>query len=79
MMSDLRRPINETIGFLTHFKADAEAGIPCQPDTIQMVIDRLRAVLYGSPTVVLASELRGNPPALKSAIVVGLQAAEVTK
>jgi hypothetical protein len=74
-MSD-RRTINETIGYLTHFKQDALAGIPCQPDTIQMVIDRLRAVLYGSPTVVLASELRGNPPALRSAIVVGLQTAE---
>lgn len=71
-----RRLINETIAYLAHFKADAEAGLPCEPDTIQMVIDRLQAVLYGSPTVVLASELRGEPPALRSAIVVGLQAAE---
>lgn len=71
-----RRTLNEAIGYLHHFKADAEAGLPCQPDTIEMVIDRLRAVLYGSPTVVLASELRGEPPALRSAVVVGLQAAE---
>ncbi len=67
-----RRLINETIGYLNHFKEDAAAGLPCEPDTIQMVIDRLQALLCGSPTVVMAEPLpiriaadfRGEPPAL---------------
>lgn len=86
-----RRTINETIGFLSHFKADAEAGIPCQPDTIQMVIDRLRAAIaHPAPSpmfqhvasicagdvALTAPDYRGEPPALRSAIVVGLQAVE---
>lgn len=63
-----RSLINETIGYLNHFKADAEANIPCEPDTIQMVIDRLQALLYGSPTeplpIRIAADFRGEPPAI---------------
>ncbi|OWV62541.1 hypothetical protein ATY75_12000 [Rhizobium sp. N122] len=40
-----RRTINEAIGYLQHFKADALSGLPCDPDTVQMAIDRLQAAI----------------------------------
>jgi hypothetical protein len=63
-----RRAINEAIGFLRHFKADAEAGIPCDPDTVQMAIDRLQAAIAEpAPSPMFALDFRGEVPALQSA------------
>lgn len=64
-----RRTINEAIGFLRHFKADAEAGRVCIPDTVQMAIDRLQAAIAEpAPSPLFALDFRGQVPALQSAM-----------
>ncbi|MDR9777243.1 hypothetical protein RJJ65_32310 [Rhizobium hidalgonense] len=68
-----RRAINEAIGYLRHFKADAEAGRACIPETVQMAIDRLQAAIAEPATSPMFQHMdfRGETPALRSALVQG--------
>lgn len=65
-----RRTINEAIGYLRHFKADAEAGRACIPETVQMAIDRLQAAIAepAPSTLFQHMDFRGEVPALQSAL-----------
>lgn len=64
-----RRAINEAIGYMQHFKADALSGLPCDPDTVQMAIDRLQAAIAEpAPSPLFALDFRGEVPALQSAL-----------
>ncbi|QIG74548.1 hypothetical protein EVC10_040 [Rhizobium phage RHph_Y25] len=65
-----RRAINEAIGFLLHFKQDATANLPCDPDTVQMAIDRLQAAIAEPAPSPLFQHMdfRGEVPALQSAL-----------
>ncbi|QIG76665.1 hypothetical protein EVC28_041 [Rhizobium phage RHph_I1_23] len=64
-----RRTINEAIGFLRHFKADALSGLPCDPDTVQMAIDRLQAAIAEPALSPMFQHMdfRGEVPALQYA------------
>lgn len=66
-MTNPRRTINEAIGFLQHFKADAEAGRACIPDTVQMAIDKLQAAIAEpAPSPMFQHmDFRGEVPALQ--------------
>lgn len=70
-MTNPRRTINEAIGFLRHFKADADAGFVCDPDTVQMAIDKLQAAIAEPAPSPLFQHMdfRGQVPALQSALV----------
>lgn len=69
-MATDRRTINEAIGFLRHFKADAEAGRACIPETVQKAIDHLQAAIAEPAPSPLFQHMdfRGQVPALQSAM-----------
>ncbi|OCJ05283.1 hypothetical protein A6U87_14865 [Rhizobium sp. AC44/96] len=57
----LRMGLATAIGYLQHFKGDAECNLPSFPDTIQKAIDELESVRRGG----------SGTPALQSAVVAG--------
>jgi hypothetical protein len=67
-ISHLRMGLSIAIGYLSHFKDDAEGGVVSSPDTIQKAMDDLQGVLNGGRAgdVFRAS---GDIPALKSAVL----------
>lgn len=67
-ISHLRMGLSTAIGYLSHFKDDAEGGIVSFPETIQKAMDDLQGVLDGGRAgdVFRAS---GDIPALRSAVL----------
>jgi hypothetical protein len=71
----LRHGLKAAIGYLSHFKDDAECKMVSFPDTIQQAMDDLQAVLDGgnagdrfrSDRFRRAFDFHGEPPALDRA------------
>lgn len=57
----LRMGLATAIGYLQHFKGDAECNLVSYPDTIQKAIDELEGIRRGGSIT----------PALQSAVVAG--------
>jgi hypothetical protein len=60
LIYQLRLGLATAIGYLNHFKGDAECHLPSYPDTIQRAIDELEGIRRGgSVTPALQSALAG--------------------